>query len=65
MSKSSIAQSVEHLTVNQGVTGSSPVRGVNKNLSTEKKPQSFEAFFVNRGNFYEVLYNFDVLENIF
>ena len=24
---SSIAQSVEHLTVNQGVTGSSPVRG--------------------------------------
>ena len=26
---SSIAQSVEHLTVNQGVTGSSPVGGVN------------------------------------
>ena len=27
---SSIAQSVEHLTVNQGVTGSSPVGGVHK-----------------------------------
>ena len=33
---SSVAQSVEHLTVNQGVTGSSPVRGaifVNKSSS--------------------------------
>ena len=29
---SSIAQSVEHLTVNQGVTGSSPVGGVKKHL---------------------------------
>ena len=29
-SYSSIAQSVEHLTVNQGVTGSSPVGGANK-----------------------------------
>ena len=30
-SYSSIAQSVEHLTVNQGVTGSSPVGGVKEN----------------------------------
>ena len=30
---SSIAQSVEHLTVNQGVTGSSPVGGVKKSLT--------------------------------
>ena len=28
----SIAQSVEHLTVNQGVTGSSPVGGATKTL---------------------------------
>ena len=30
---SSIAQSVEHLTVNQGVTGSSPVGGANESIS--------------------------------
>ena len=30
---SSIAQSVEHLTVNQGVTGSSPVGGANQKLT--------------------------------
>ena len=30
---SSLAQSVEHLTVNQGVTGSSPVGGANESIS--------------------------------
>ena len=32
---SSIAQSVEHLTVNQGVTGSSPVGGAIKSLENQ------------------------------
>ena len=35
---SSIAQSVERMTVNHDVTGSSPVRGVNKDKVTEPCP---------------------------
>ena len=35
---SSLAQSVEHLTVNQGVTGSSPVGGANKKALSEYAP---------------------------
>ena len=41
---SSLAQSVEHLTVNQGVTGSSPVGGAKMSL----KIIDFGAFFVSK-----------------
>ena len=45
---SSIAQSVEHLTVNQGVTGSSPVGGAKKPLYESK--EVFSLISVPRGN---------------
>ena len=47
---SSIAQSVEHLTVNQGVTGSSPVGGAKKK-HTPKGVCFFLAFFLCLDNY--------------
>ena len=49
---SSLAQSVEHLTVNQGVTGSSPVGGANQNLNrTQKVWFRFFSYRLNKGDY--------------
>ena len=46
LSYSSIAQSVEHLTVNQAVTGSSPVRGARWRVGQAVKTPPFHGGFM-------------------
>ena len=56
---SSLAQSVEHLTVNQVVTGSSPVGGAISGVLNRTPPQKalfFKAFLCFLGNFNGLIY---------
>ena len=48
---SSLAQSVEHLTVNQGVTGSSPVGGAKQNPLSKEGGFLFVLFTIHHSLF--------------
>ena len=56
---SSLAQSVEHLTVNQGVTGSSPVGGAKQNPLSKEGGFLFVLFNIHHSSFIIHLFKAD------